>query len=129
MFLSQVSLHPTEILPITHKHNLAPYIHFQLIELLEIIRGAVVRVYNVRLSIARWRHAAVRQYHSRIILVGIIIHMLAGRAMHFHIPRRAYIHTDLRRIIHPHLVFHDFGFESRLTKPARDIIGCGFVFG
>src|SRR5690348_10181728 len=54
--------------------------------------------------------------------------MLAGGAMHLDSLGRHHIHADLARIVHPHLVFHDFGFQAVLLELPGNIVGGLLVF-
>ena len=51
MLLRNEFLHAAEVLAVAHQHDLAPHIDLQLLQLLEILRRAVVRINHLRLDI------------------------------------------------------------------------------
>ena len=82
MLLRDEDFHSAKILAVADEDDLAAYIDFQLLEFLEIFGGAVVGVDDVGLNIAGRRHAVERHDDARIVLIGIVVDVLARRAVH-----------------------------------------------
>ena len=129
MFLRDENFDSAKILAVAHDDDLAAHIDFQLVELLEVFWSAVVGVDHIGLDVAGGRHAVEGHDDARIVLKGIVFHMLARGPVHFDACGSGQVYADFRRIVDPNLVFDDLGVESGVAKFLRHVIGGGFIFG
>ena len=127
VLLRHEDFHAAEILAVAHQHDLAADVDFQLVELVEVIRGAIVGVDDVGFDIAGGRHAVEGHDHARIVLVGIVVDVLARRAVHFDACGCGQVDADLGGIVDPDFVFDDFGIEPGVAEFLGDVVGGRFV--
>src|SRR5581483_87223 len=121
-------LHASEVLTVAHDHNAAAHVYLHLIEFLEIFRRAVICVHDISFDVAGRRHTVVSRDHTRIILEGIAVDVLALWAVHLDAIRGSHVDTDLGGIIDPGSVLDDLGLKPGLTKLSGNVFGCSFVF-
>src|ERR1700720_859955 len=98
-FLSNELFDAAEVLSVTDDYDFASHIDVHLLEFVKIRRRAVVCINNVRLGVARRRHAVIGRYHAWIVLERIAVDLLAAWAVHLDSGGRSYVNADLRGVI------------------------------
>jgi len=128
MLLGDKHFYPTKILPVADENDLVANINSHLIELLEIVRRAVVGIDDLTFNVCGRRHAVEGRDDARIIVVRVTIHVLGAGTVHVKIGRRSHINADLRGVVHPDFVLRNLGLKAGFAKFCCDVIGRGFVF-
>ena len=128
-FLRDKHFDSTEVLTVTHEHDLSAHVDFHLLQLVEIVGRSIIRVDHIGFDVAGRRHAAERHHYPGIILELIAVGMLPCGPVHFHSNGRHQIHTDFQGVIHPDLILDNFGIQPSFSELLRDVVGRGLVFG